>query len=192
MKNELKIDMKIIAKVIDGKTGKVKMKRKIKCHTFLKNFSALALLMFMKGDSIISSTIINQGGTSKTVRASTTTYTVADFLIASSFKTRCRIGTNTTAFDRDQYDVLTYLAELLYSEYNLSDTGSQKELRITFSWTNDTGVSKDVAEACLGITVLDDASNNQDVNITRDVFDPAITVPNGDVLAMGYVITIPW
>ena len=190
MRAELKINVKIVAKVIDGKTGKIKEKREVDCHTFLKNFSELALLIFSRGDILTTRSVDDIGGTSRNVSFPSANNFV-DYTFASGYKMKCRIGTNTTAFDRDQYDVLTYLASMEYSEYAISDTGSQKGLQITFAWTNTTGVSKDVSEAVLTAYFYSVAAPYQ-IAITRDVFAPAITVPNGDVLAMGYVITIPW
>jgi len=189
---KVEIKMEIEIKVYDPKTGKVTLERKVPCHTFLKNFSALAHLIIPRGDAIISDTVTDISGNARTATGCGSSAPVPFTYVSESpsYKIFSRIGTNTTAFSRNQYDVLTYLAEIAYGNFTLTDTGSQKELRITYAWTNGTGLAKDVSECVLGIWVY--VAGMYKVAISRDVFSPAINVPNGQVLALGYVITVPW
>lgn len=190
MDEVMKIKMEIVAEVRDGKTGKVKERIVHPCHTFLSNFSNLAVLVFQRGDVATSRTVTDVGGTSRTVRNHTSGIT--DYTAGTGYKIVCRIGTDNTAFDRDHYDVQTFLAELEYSEYDIQDDGVEKLLKITFAWTNDTGSAKDVWECLMAIRYNDSGDTVRKVGIARDVFLSAINVPNGDVLALGYWITIPW
>ena len=175
----------------DGKTGKVKLRRKINCHTFLKNFAEMAQLLFIKGDTFRTATIKDSGGTSRSIVSQRNIYAYTERSAAAAYYMRCHIGDSSVAFDRDQYNVISQVTILQYTNYTLSDDGTEKKLTVSFAWTNTSGETKNITEACLLIYLYDAAVTARLVAITRDVFT-AVNLNDGDVIALGYQITIPW
>lgn len=184
----IKIDLHLELK---DPSGKIVMSKDIPCHTFLKNFAEFVwLYLFMRGDVKNSATITKIGGTTDTIEAPDSGGTPFDYVANSNYKMKCRIGTGTQAFNRTDYDVQTYEDQLNYTQYSINDDGTQKTLTLSFSWLNDTGVSKDITEACLTV-YLSSSSAVIQMALTRDVFT-AVTVANGYTIAFGYTITFPW
>jgi hypothetical protein len=189
----MEISYNVEAKVIDTKTGKILAKRRIKGDSFLKNFSAICRLLFMRGDVTDTETVLNTAGSSITLKTGSKTYPFPYFDPAAGNKLRCCIGTSSVAFSRDQYGCISGIATVVYSNYAWTDDGTKKILNIAFSWLNDTGASQNIAEVAMIVTVAEGAAATlHTVAITRDLFSPAITVPAGSTLAVGYTITIPW
>ena len=191
-KLETAIKYMVTAKVIDNETGEVVEERRVKGQSFLLNFGKLCRLLFMRGDATESESAIDTGGTSRTLQSAHADQPFPRYGPAAGNKMRVRIGTNTTAFSRDQYDVLTFLAEAAYSTYVRTDTGSSLRLDLSFSWLNDTGTSKDVAETALVVRCADSGVVIRAIALTRDLFDPPITVGVDRTLSVGYTITLPW
>jgi hypothetical protein len=188
----MEISYNVEAKVIDPKTGKVLAKKRIKGGTFLKNFSALCHLIFMRGDTVEYETVIDTTGTSRSLKAAGQNYAWPQYDPSATNKMKCCVGTSSAAFSRDQYGCQSPLATVVYSNYNLTDDGTKKVLSIAFSWLNDTGAAQNVAEVALILSVAETAGTVRSVAIARDVFSPAISVPAGSTLAVGYSITLPW
>lgn len=191
-RHKMEITYAVKAEVIDSKTSKVTAKRKIKGDSFLKNFSAICRLLFMRGDTSETETVVDTGGTTRTLQAAATANTFPTYAFGAGNKMRLCVGTSSVGFSRDQYGCISGIATVTYSNYTWTDDGTKKILNIAFSWLNDTGASKDIAEVAMIITVCDTTGTTRLVAITRDLFSPPITVPAGSVLAVGYTINIPW
>ncbi len=178
-------------RVIDPKTGKVLTKRRIKGHSFLRNFSSLCRLLFMRGDSVETESVLDTGGVARTL-GSATPYAFPAYSFGTASKMRCCVGTSSVDFSRDQYGCVSGIATVVYSNYTFTDDGTKKIVNVTFSWLNDTGAAQSIAEVCLIEQVLDTGNTTRWIALTRDLFSPPISVPAGSVLAVGYTITIPW
>jgi len=193
----LKLEVKYKVVVMD-RSGKVVKKVEGTCKTGTAWLSRLLSMIFPRGDVEDVRSVLDWGGTSRTLRYPYVPATLPPpnynpymWDVGAGKMIQVGIGESDLAFDREQYNLISPIAWVGYSTYTFTDDGTKVIVTVTGSWYNDTGATVTVKEIGLNAWFRDWDGTEFRVMLVRDVITPT-TVDPTYTIAVGYEVTIPF
>jgi hypothetical protein len=189
---------------VRDKNGKLLERKRIKSHSWLKQFIAWLRMCALQGGSVLTSTINDVTGTVRTVPSTAAEY-------ASAFTMGYNggagvdtygmvVGSGDTPNSISTYALASKIAhgtgsgQLVHGATTVEDvvnpSGNDLQFRTTRTFTNNSGASVTVKEIGIYGTVKDTSYNIRYFCIVRDVLSSPSSIPDGATMTIRYIVKI--